>query len=67
MPTDQKLRRLPFWKVGSPEHVRFWEAVNRYVVACGGNPSASLYGNLERQQAVNAVELAMMDLADLPE
>lgn len=47
--------------------MRFWEAVNRYVVACGGNPSASVYGDLERQQALDAVELAMMDLADLPE
>ncbi len=66
MPTDQKLRRLPFWKVGSPEHVAFWDAVNRYVVACGGDPSQAVYGDVARLQAVEAVEQAMMDLSDLP-
>lgn len=37
--------------------VKLWEAINLYVVACGGKPDNRVYGNTARQAAVSAVEL----------
>ena len=36
--------------------VKLWDAVNRYVVACGGDPSKHAYGNVPRMNAVGDVE-----------
>lgn len=33
-------------------HVSLWDAINRYVVACGGNPSRYVHGNTPRMTAV---------------
>jgi hypothetical protein len=35
---------------------QLWEAVNRYVRACGGDPGAHVYGNTSRQRAVADIE-----------
>jgi len=35
--------------------VPLWDAINRYVVACGGDPSKRVYGNTPRQTAVAEV------------
>lgn len=32
--------------------VDLWDAINRYVVACGGDPGSHVYGNTARMQAV---------------
>lgn len=29
-----------------------WDAINRYAVACGGDPGSHVYGNTARMQAV---------------
>jgi hypothetical protein len=39
-----------------------WDAINRYVVACGGDPSGAVYGNVPRQKAVAAIESIVHDL-----
>lgn len=36
--------------------VALWDAINRYVVACGGDPLRHVYGNTARQKAVAEVE-----------
>jgi hypothetical protein len=33
-----------------------WDAINQYVVACGGDPSKHVYGNVPRMNAVEDVE-----------
>ena len=38
--------------------VALWEAINRYVVACGGDPDRAVHGNIKRMQAVVDVEMA---------
>lgn len=35
--------------------VDLWDAINRYVVACGGDPSSHVHGNTARMQAVAEV------------
>lgn len=40
----------------TPSRVRLWDEINRYVVACGGDPSKHVYGNTPRQVAVAQVE-----------
>lgn len=42
--------------------VDIWEAINRYVVACGGDPSRHVYGNTSRQRAVVEVERIIQSL-----
>jgi len=32
--------------------VDLWDAINRYVVACGGDPASHVHGNTARMQAV---------------
>jgi hypothetical protein len=32
--------------------VDLWDAINRYAIAVGGDPSAHVYGNVARMQAV---------------
>ena len=44
------------------ERARLWDKVNRYVVACGGDPSKHVYGNTARQSAVAGVERAFRDV-----
>lgn len=39
-----------------------WDAINRYVISCGGNPDKHVYGNTRRMEAVTAVENAVADL-----
>jgi len=39
-----------------------WDAINHYCVACGGSPSTRIYGNVERQRAVVAVERVICTL-----
>lgn len=41
--------RLEDWQVP------LWDAINRYVVACGGDPSKRVYGNTSRQAAVGEI------------
>jgi hypothetical protein len=36
--------------------VELWAAINDYVVACGGDPAARVYGNVARMDAVVQVE-----------
>ena len=39
------------------DKVKLWEAINAYVVACGGDPSRHVYGNTPRMDAVSEVEV----------
>lgn len=32
--------------------IALWDAINRYVVACGGDPAVAVHGNTARMQAV---------------
>lgn len=48
--------------VGSPQHVELWDAINRYVVTCGGDPSRHVYGNTPRMTAVSNIETALRAL-----
>lgn len=43
--------------------VRIWDAINRYVQTCGGDPSKHVYGNIARMNAVVDVEQALRDAA----
>lgn len=36
-----------------------WDAINKYVVACGGDPGKRVYGNVTRMEAVVEVERAL--------
>jgi hypothetical protein len=38
------------------DRVKLWDAINAYVVACGGDPSRHVYGNTPRMNAVSEVE-----------
>ena|SRR5271166_1496380 len=40
--------------------VALWDAINRYVVSCGGDPSKHVYGNTSRMRAVVDVEAAIV-------
>lgn len=43
----------------SPEmkrRVALWDAINRYVESCGGDPAKHVYGNTARMMAVVEVE-----------
>jgi hypothetical protein len=42
---------------------RLWEAINAYVLSCGGRPNAGVYGATTRQKSVEAVEDAVADIA----
>lgn len=42
--------------------VDLWDVINRYVVACGGDPGSHVYGNTARMQAVSDVS-KIVDLA----
>lgn len=46
------------------DRATLWEAINRYVVNCGGDPSANVYRNPPRQEAVVAVERAIAQLLE---
>jgi hypothetical protein len=47
----------PLERLGYEEHrAQLWDAINDYVVACGGTPGAQMYGNTKRQAAVAEVE-----------
>jgi rubrerythrin len=41
-----------------------WDAINHYCVACGGSPATRIYGNVERQRAVVAVEKAVCETTE---
>lgn len=47
------------------DRVKLWDAINAYVVACGGDPSRHVYGNTPRMDAVSEVERAV-DAAHKP-
>lgn len=51
------LGQAPWWKVGSVEHVAFWDAVNAYAAACGGDVERI---SESRVDAVVQVERAAM-------
>ncbi len=38
------------------DRVALWEEINRYVLACGGDPSKHVYGNTPRMEAVSRIE-----------
>jgi len=38
------------------DRVKLWDAINEYVIACGGDPSSRVYGNTSRMNAVAKVE-----------
>jgi len=40
---------------------RLWDAINRYAVACGGDPSKHVHGNTARQAAVTDVSRVIRD------
>lgn len=48
------------------DRVRIWEAINRYVVACGGDTSNGVYGNTSRQTAVADIERELMAISEAP-
>jgi len=41
-----------------------WDAINHYCVACGGSPATRIYGNVERQRAVVAVEKVVCETTE---
>lgn len=44
------------------QRVRLWDAINRYVVACGGDPSQHVYGNVLRMDSVADVEKVIREV-----
>jgi hypothetical protein len=44
------------------ERVRLWDAINAYVVSCGGDPDRQVYGNTRRQTAVAQVEQIVREI-----
>ena len=44
--------------------VPLWDAINRYVVACGGDPEKAVYGNTSRMKAVVDVNTAVRSASD---
>ena len=42
--------------------IELWRAINRYAVACGGDPSKNIYGNTARQKAVARIEAAVNEM-----
>ena len=44
------------------ERVRLWDAINAYVVSCGGDPDRHVYGNTRRQTAVAQVEQIVREI-----
>lgn len=44
-----------------------WDAINRYAVACGGDPSDRVYGNTVRQMSVVAVNTAVREFVRQPD
>jgi hypothetical protein len=44
--------------------IDLWSAINHYCVACGGSPATRIYGNVERQRAVVAVEKAICAMTE---
>lgn len=43
------------------QRVRLWDAINRYVTACRGDPSKYVYGNTPRMKAVAEVEAVVQE------
>jgi hypothetical protein len=43
--------------VSEPSKIALWRLINAYAVACGGDPSRNVQGNLMRQAAVVEIEL----------
>ncbi len=44
--------------------VPLWDAINRYVVACGGAPHTQTVGLVAREKAVVAVEQVINEAVD---
>ena len=42
--------------MASPDKVALWDAINRYVETCGGDPGKRCYGNYERMETVAEIE-----------
>jgi hypothetical protein len=49
------------------EKVALWDAINQYVVSCGGDPSTHVYGNTTRMRAVVTVESIVGGIASAAE
>lgn len=41
---------------------RLWDAILLFATSCGGDPSAYVYGNVERQKAVADIHLVVTDI-----
>jgi hypothetical protein len=50
---DKQERRIA-WRVA------LWDEINKYVIACGGDPSKHVYGNVSRMNAVVDVESCIL-------
>jgi len=49
-------------KTSRNEHIELWKYINEYVIACGGDPGAGVYGNVLRQKAVADIETLLEKL-----
>ncbi len=47
-----------------PMKVALWDAVNRYVISCKGDPGKHVQGNTSRMKAVTEVESALCAVVD---
>lgn len=47
-----------------PMKVALWDAINRYVISCKGDPGKRVQGNTSRMKAVTAVESALGAVVD---
>jgi hypothetical protein len=53
----ERMKTMPV----DPWQVPLWDAINRYVVACGGDPAKHVYGNTARMNAVVEVNGVVRD------
>jgi hypothetical protein len=51
---------MPQIKVGSPEHVKLWAAINVYAETCGGDTSSRTISD-HRMKAVVVIEQALQE------
>lgn len=54
--TDLETRLKALLTPGGLAHVTMWDAINEYVIACGGDPSKRAHGNIPRMNAVASVD-----------
>jgi len=49
------------------DRLALWDAINSYVIACGGDPAEHVYGNAPRMDAVCLVEKAVSNRGEVTE